>query len=241
METCVMSAVYAATNGHARELLEACGAEILSVPAETCCGALHLHSGDVEGARALARQNVRAWADIPGNAWIVAHAGGCEGMYREYGHLVGPEAGPLAERVHDFGWALAHLSLRPTFEPDPRSVGLQNSCHLVNVVREGEWASRWIREASSGYTPLASQDSCCGSAGVYNLNQPELASRIAARHTAEWTAAGIGRLVVNNPGCALQCRAEAEPLGVEVVQLADFLYERWTGNVAPGGLAGGPA
>jgi glycolate oxidase iron-sulfur subunit len=243
--SCVMEAVYRDTNTHSRELLTAAGAAIMPPRPEACCGALHLHTGNREVARQLARENLKAWRGLPDGAWIVSHAGGCGAMLKEYGDLLaddpvwGEEARQRAGQVRDFAWALAHLPRQPVLQGHGQRVGLQNSCHLVNVMGLGEWPEHVLRGVQGDtFVRLPSQDRCCGSAGVYNLNEPRLADKILEPHLDEIATHQIGRWVVNNPGCALQCQHGVGVAGLpsQVTQLADYLYECWTGEVrlAPG-------
>jgi glycolate oxidase iron-sulfur subunit len=239
--TCVMDSVYPDTNRHAMALLAAAGGHLEQRP-EQCCGALHLHTGDRETARALARANLAAWRDLPEDTWIVAHAGGCAAMLREYGDLLhdDPEWRDAAQirsaHVLDFAEALARLPLRPQLKGSGERVGLQNSCHLVNVLRAGEWPVAWLQHVDGDtFVALPSQDRCCGSAGVYNFNEPAMAQAILGGHLDEVETARLDRWIVNNPGCAMQCQAgvaERES-HTRVTQLADYLYSRWTGAMEP--------
>lgn len=240
--TCVMDAVYERANQAAVALLTAAGAQVTVVRRQECCGALHLHTGDIEAARDLARKNLSAWRTLPEDAWIVSQSGGCGAMLGSYGHLLDDdrEWGEMAEtrgaQVRDFATALEALPYRPVLQGRAERVSFQNSCHLVNGLQHGEEPKRWLAAVPGDFfVPLPSQDRCCGSAGVYNLNEPEMASQILHRHVAELRDAEAAVWVVANPGCGLQCQAgvgEAR-LPVRVEQLAEYLYDRWTGEVVP--------
>jgi glycolate oxidase iron-sulfur subunit len=244
-ETCVMSTTYPWTNRHAQELLAAAGARLMASMGEECCGALHLHSGDVETARNMARSNVARWRGIPEDAWIVGHAGGCLAMIAEYGHLLADDpvwaedARRVAARARDFAAALADLPRRPHLVGRGERVALQNSCHVVNVLRQGTWPTRWLGSVEGDtFVALPGQDRCCGSAGVYNLNEPVLAEKILRGHLEELEEQQVDRWIVNNPGCALQCQSGIRQSGQHqvVTQLADYLYEAWDGTMLEGSL-----
>lgn len=238
--TCVMDAVYERANQAAVALLEAAGARVTVIPGQDCCGALHLHTGDMAAARDLAKKNLQALEALPAGAWIVSHSGGCGAMLEHYGHLLEGDA-EWAEasrqrslHVKDFATALKALPYQPVLQGDGDRVAFQNSCHLVNGLRHGEEPKEWLGAVTGDtFVQLASQDRCCGSAGVYNLNEPEMATQILRRHVAELREAEADVWVVVNPGCGLQCQSGVGDarLPVRVQQLAAYLYERWTGEV----------
>ena len=161
-------------------LLARAGYRVVVPDGQGCCGALHLHWGDRAAGRARARQNLAAFADAD---WIVTNAAGCGAALRDYGHLLGddPRASALAARVRDVTELLAeHL-------PGPRrpldlTVTYHEPCHLAHGQRVRE-APRTILRAIPGLrlVELAESDLCCGSAGVYNLMEPEIAGQLLVR------------------------------------------------------------
>jgi glycolate oxidase iron-sulfur subunit len=238
--TCVMDTAYREANDAAVALLRAAGAEVIVEPDQGCCGALHAHSGREEEARAMARANLARWRNLPDDTWIVLHAGGCGAMLAEYDYLLrdDPEWGPVAARwagrVKDFATALAALPRRPVYAGKGERVALQNSCHLVNGLRQGGAPVEILQNVPGDtFVPLPGQDRCCGSAGVYNLNEPGMAQRILARHVDEVRTERVDLWIVNNPGCGLQCEAGVRQaqLPTRVWHLAEYLYDRWTGEV----------
>jgi glycolate oxidase iron-sulfur subunit len=237
--TCVMDTVYPEANAAAVSLLGAAGARVEAPADQECCGALHLHAGDETTARRLARANLARFSQLPPETWIVTHAGGCAAMLREYGRLLADDptwaaaARYWSERVRDFASALAAMPFALEFRGPGARVGLQNSCHLVNVLGRGQATVDLLRQVSGDtFVALPSQDRCCGSAGVYNLLEPAMAARILERHLAEVEEDRIDVWVTNNPGCQLQCEQGVRRAGLstKATHLASYLQSRWTGE-----------
>lgn len=128
----------------------------------------------------------------------------------------------------DFATALERLPGRPVWRRLGQRVALQQSCHLVNGMGQGAASQRGAqRAAGEQWVPLAGQESCCGSAGVYNFVQPAMAWAILSRHLEEAAATGTERWLTNNPGCTqyLTYGVARTGLPVRVQHLADYLYE----------------
>ncbi len=235
--TCVMEAAYPEANRDARWLLAAAGARVLPQDTlEGCCGALHLHTGDYEGALDLARAAVRRFdATLPQESLIVTHAGGCGAMIREYARLLRDDAelasraAHWASRVHDFATVLTSLPNRLRFRGDGATVALQNSCHLIHGMQEGVQPTALLSTVTGDrFVTLPGQDRCCGSGGVYNLNQPAMAARVLKPHLDEVRQQGVDIWIMNNPGCALQCERGVREAGLSarVMHLSSYLRER---------------
>jgi glycolate oxidase iron-sulfur subunit len=235
---CIQDAVFGEDNAAMARTLAACGYEVHLHASQTCCGALHVHVGDRRGLQRLAARNLRALA---GNRPIVLGAAGCSAVLKEYGRLLADtplaaEAAGLAARVRDFGEFVAALPQLPVALPPagaPVRVTWHDPCHLVHAqgVRR---APRVLLGALPGVqcVELEEADACCGSAGVYNLVQPELSGQILARKVANIAATGARWVVTENPGCALQLRAGLAQAGldVRVVSLAQVLAEAYGGE-----------
>jgi glycolate oxidase iron-sulfur subunit len=212
---CVQAVLFAETNAATARLLARAGYRVLVPPEQGCCGALHLHWGDRAAARRLARVDVRAFA---GADWIVTNAAGCGTAMREYGHLLAGEAGAeaVAGRVRDVSELLAEAL------PEPRhalglTVTYHEPCHLAHGQRVRE-APRALLRAIPGLrlVELTESDLCCGSAGVYNLMEPEIAGRLLARKLDRIVETGAEVVVSGNPGCLLQLRAGIAERGLPI-------------------------
>lgn len=232
---CVMEAIFSDANAHAIKLLQTAGASVTVLAGQTCCGAIHFHSGRVDEARALARRNIAAF-EASSAECIANTAGGCGAMLSEYPRLLADDpawaarAEAFAGRVRDLATLLRDPRLRPlTYQGAGDRVVLQNSCHLVNVQHAGDDPLQLLQDVP-GDTLLRypEQDLCCGSGGLYNLNQPAFATAILDRKMAQIRPLKPTRVVVNNPGCHLQMLAGVRrnpDLGeIPVEHLATYLW-----------------
>jgi len=241
---CLMDILFTDTNVHTVELLTEAGFEVFIPDAQTCCGALHAHSGEAEGARELARRNVRAFREA-GVDCIVSNAGGCGAMLTEYDHLLREDeqwredAAWFAKRVMDASDLLVRFGRVPAFDgradsepvPEPVRVTYQDSCHLRNVMRASDAPRKLMRQVpGAAFVEMAEADRCCGSAGIYNVTQPEMAARILEHKMEKANATGAQVLLTSNPGCLLQMKLGVErhgdPASMRVAHLVDFLHER---------------
>jgi glycolate oxidase iron-sulfur subunit len=233
---CIMSTAYAETDRATARILAANGCEVIVPADQTCCGALHVHAGDKDGGRALARRNIDAFERANVEA-IVINAAGCGAALKEYGHLLHDDpvyagrAAAFSAKVKDISEFLAPLALRPLGRLDLR-VTYQEACHLVHAQRIAG-PPRTLLRAIPGVTLLEMEESslCCGSAGIYNVTQPELSRRLMERKTAHVLATGAEVVVSANPGCILQLQAGLRAVGaserVRVRHIADLLDESY--------------
>jgi len=240
---CVMDAMFARTNRLAARLLEAAGCEVVALPGETCCGALHAHAGEPELAKALAKRNIEAFEALSARFevdYVVNAAGGCGAMLVEYGRLFRDEpawrdrAEAFAAKNKDISYVLDRLGPLPFAadgrKPRPsRIVAYQPSCHMTNV-QQTTAPLNVLRSLPDVELRLpVDMDKCCGSAGIYNLVHYRESMDILdvkMRHVAATEAAAI---VTTNPGCLLQLRLGIEREGLQgrmrAVHLVDLLAE----------------
>jgi glycolate oxidase iron-sulfur subunit len=189
------------------------GCEVLTPPGQTCCGALHFHTGErTRGLRLLA-QNVRAF-DLREVDAVVVNAAGCGSTLKEYGQLAAAEselaapAAALAERVRDIHEFLDGLGLVPPRVEVPQRVAYDEPCHLLHAQRLSEPPKRILRAIPGlELVPLRDADRCCGSAGVYNVVHPELAGAILDDKIHHIASCGATTVATGNSGCILQLRA----------------------------------
>jgi glycolate oxidase iron-sulfur subunit len=238
LEGCVMRGLYAHTHDATRRTLAHNGYRATAARGQGCCGALHAHAGDLETARALARTNVAAF-ERAGDALIVTNAAGCGAMLKEYGHLLADDpvwaerARAVSARARDVSELLAAAGPRPARGPVASArvrVTYDAPCHLLHAQRIAD-PPLAVLHAVGGIdlVPLAEADQCCGSAGIYNLIEPETSDAVLApklRHVAD---TGATLVASGNPGCLMQlgaglARSGAATRVVHPVELLDASY-----------------
>jgi len=198
-------------------------------PGQGCCGALHLHAGRLDDFRAMARRLMPAFADVD---VVVANAAGCGSALKEYGHwLTDDTARPFASRVRDVSEVLAECDL--PLRPLPGTVTYHDACHLAHGQQVRAQPRGLLRRIPGlSLVDLPDSELCCGSAGVYNLLEPEMAGELGRRKAARIRETGARVVVAANPGCLMQIRQHCREAGmsVEVVHpvtlLARALEER---------------
>ena len=207
---CVQHAFFSEVNAAAARVLSAWGCEVVTPPQQPCCGALELHSGREAPALRRARRLVevmeRAGADR-----IAVTSAGCGSTLKDYGDLLGDDpawaarAARLAASVRDVTELLAELGDPPRLEPLPVRLAYHDACHLAHAqgVRE---QPRALLAAIPGVELVAVPpgESCCGSAGIYNLVEPEAAGELGRRTVARLVNAAPEAVAAANPGCLLQ-------------------------------------
>lgn len=231
---CVMEGLFAETNRATERTLVCNDYSLADAPGQGCCGALHAHAGDLEGARSLARRNIAAF-ERSGADYIAVNASGCGAMMKEYGHLLAddPEwaarAAALSERVRDVSELLAAAGPRPGGAL-PLRVTYDAPCHMVHAQRVVRPPLQLL-ESIPGIelVPLTDADQCCGSAGIYNLVQPELATRVLEPKLANIESTGARYVATGNPGCLMHIgsgllRAGQSARAVHPVELLDASY-----------------
>ena len=199
-------------------LLQRAGVRVVVPSDPMCCGALALHLGDAEGACGLARTASGVLAGIEAD-WVVTTAAGCGAMLREYDELLPGDAAAatVARRTRDALELLAELGLPTPTQPLARTVTVHDPCHLAHG--QGVRApARQLLAAIPGLrlVELAEADTCCGSAGTYNLTEPAMARRLLERKLGRIAASGAEIVAAANPGCLLQIRAGALARGLPV-------------------------
>ena len=231
---CVMEGLFAATNRATERTLGANGYAIIGVPGATCCGALHLHAGDAESARALARVNIAAFEQA-GLDVIAVNASGCGAAMKEYGALLDGDplwrerARTLASKVRDATELLAEAGPRPGF-PLALSVTYDAPCHLLHAQRVTTGPFAVLRAIPDlTIVPLVDAEQCCGSAGIYNLVQPDVSAAVLAPKLNEIERTRASVVATGNPGCLMQIGAGllqrgATARAMHLIDLLDASY-----------------
>jgi glycolate oxidase iron-sulfur subunit len=238
---CVMSVLFAKTNAASVRLLNHAGFDVITPPEQGCCGALYSHGGNLEQARAAARRNIQVFESLDLDA-IIINAAGCGSTLKEYHHLLhdDPEwadrAAAFSRKVKDLvEWLQQFPILNSQFSilnstTSPR-VTYHDACHLAHAQRITQSPRELVRAvAGDGFVELPESDVCCGSAGSYNLTEPEMAERLQRRKTENILKTGVQMVVTTNPGCLLQIRAGLRKAGaghIQVLHIADYLDRCW--------------
>jgi glycolate oxidase iron-sulfur subunit len=197
---CVQSVVFGGVNRATADVLAAHGCEVVT-SYDGCCGALALHSGRRAEGHRLAERALDAFRDVDA---VVTNAAGCGSHLKDVG-------GP---RVHDVHELLAKLEPRRELHPIPLRVAYQDACHLRHaqrVIAEPRTVLRRIPGLE--LVEPAEQELCCGSAGIYNVVQPDAARELGDRKAANVAAAAPDVYVAANPGCLVQVSAALRRAG----------------------------
>ena len=218
---CVGEGLFARVNRATERVLRRNGFQVNSPADQVCCGALHAHAGDLDGARELAKRNIAAFNN--GDP-IITNAGGCGAMLSTYGHLVAndPEladsAANFSSRVRDVSQQLQTCESQSVSQTIAgKRVTYDTSCHLLYGQHAGETSQQMLRCAvGPSFTPLEGTERCCGAAGIYNLLQPEMSQRVLQEKLAHIRETGADILATGNPGCQMQIGAGAYLAGLKL-------------------------
>ncbi|HEX4009092.1 MAG TPA: heterodisulfide reductase-related iron-sulfur binding cluster [Solirubrobacteraceae bacterium] len=212
---CVQRVFYPGVHRATVHALAAEGFEVHAPASPDCCGALEFHSGEEESAVRRARETIAAFT-AAGVDHVVVNAAGCGSAMKEYGDLLDtPEARAFSERVRDVTELLAEVEPRAPRGPVPLRVAYHDACHLAHA--QGVRAAP--RELLRAIPDLelvevgAERDVCCGSAGIYNLVQPEAAAELGRRKAEHLIATGAQAIAAANPGCSAQLDMHLRALG----------------------------
>jgi len=234
-EGCVGEGLFPRVNRATKRVLRANNLNVSTPRDQVCCGALHAHAGDLEGARELARKNIAAFdSDAP----IITNAGGCGAMLVTYAHLfandeaLAQQAANFSARVRDVSQQLATSGMRTAPPAVEDSVTYDTSCHLLYGQSGGETSEKMARTVlGDNYVALNGTERCCGAAGIYNLLQPEMSGRVLNEKLAHIGDTNAAILATGNPGCQMHIGAGACLAGMKLqvchpVELVDQAYER---------------
>ncbi|HET9179918.1 MAG TPA: (Fe-S)-binding protein [Terriglobia bacterium] len=233
---CIANLAFARLNDATVRVLVRNGCEVVIPEAQGCCGALHVHAGIRDTARELAKQNIRTFLD--GNFdYFITNAAGCGSVLKEYPLLFEHEdrefydrAREFSSRVRDVTEFLAGIEFNRNFGAIRSRATYQDPCHLGHAQRIRS-APRRLMAAIPGLelVELKESEVCCGSAGIYNVVQNEMADRLLKAKMQRVDETGAELIVTANPGCLLQLRAGVSRSGqqrrvLHVVELLDEAY-----------------
>jgi glycolate oxidase iron-sulfur subunit len=217
LQGCVQRVFFSDVNEATARVLAAEGFEVHAPRLPRCCGALPMHAGEDVQARELAKATIEA---LERYETVVVNAAGCGSAMKDYGHVLRDEpawaerAAAFAARVRDVSEFLADVEPRAERRPLAMKIAYHDACHLAHA--QGVRAQP--RELLRGIPGLelvepAEWELCCGSAGIYNLVQPQPAAELGERKARNLLDTGAEAVVAGNPGCALQISAHTERLG----------------------------
>ncbi len=233
---CVQRLFFSSVNQATVRVLTANGCEVVIPKTQGCCAALPEHQGETAQAQTLARQMIDSFAGTNVDA-IIINAAGCGHTLKEYGHILAddPEyrekAKEFASKVKDIQEFLAEVGLTAKLSPiteKPLTIVYQDACHLIH----GQRISLQPRQLLQQIPKITLREPldaalCCGSAGVYNMLQPEVAEELGQQKVANLLNTGAELIASSNPGCSLQIKKHLGLEGKEIplrhpIELLDY-------------------
>ncbi len=208
---CVQDLIYSHVNRDTVEVLLANGCEVITPPSQGCCGSLHAHNGEYEMAKDYARGLLDQF-DLDSLDAIITNAAGCGSHLKHFDRLLkddaqyATKARQWSEKVRDISEWLIEIGIRPPEKSaTPARVTYHDACHLCHGQKITA-QPRALLEAIPGLevVPLTESMWCCGSAGIYNLIQPEMATKLQQRKLDHINATKASIVATGNPGCLLQ-------------------------------------
>ncbi len=237
---CVQQVFFPQVNAATARVLATEGCDVVIPAGQRCCGALSLHDGRREEAAQFARALIETFERAGVDA-IVVNSAGCGSAMKEYADLLAGDAAwaaraaALAARVADFSEFLADLGPAATRHPLPLTVAYHDACHLAHAQRIAGQPRELLKAIPDLIVAeLADAGMCCGSAGIYNLVQPEAAQQLGARKAAAVAATGADVVVSGNPGCTLQIASALGAAGtpLPVAHIAEVIDASLRGRPA---------
>lgn len=237
---CVMEGLFAETNRATERTLAMNDYALVDAPGQRCCGALHAHAGDDDAARRLAKANVEAF-ERSGADYIAVNAAGCGAMMKEYGRLLADDpawrvrADRVSDKVRDVSELLSAAGPKRGGAVRIR-VAYDAPCHLLHAQRVASSPLDVLRAIPElELVPLVESDVCCGSAGIYNLVEPDTSNVVLDRKLGHVDTADPDVVASGNPGCLMQIGAGLLRAGsrigtVHPVELLDRSYAAARGD-----------
>jgi len=229
---CIQDLVYSDVNRDTADVLLANGCAVITPPLQGCCGSLHAHNGEYEMAKDFARRLLDQF-ELDQLDAIITNAAGCGSHLKHFDRLLhddsayADKAAEWSRKVRDISEWLVEIDFRPPLKPGTQArVTYHDACHLCH----GQKITAQPRDLLAKIpgleiVPLAESMWCCGSAGIYNLIQPEMADKLLQRKLDHIAATGATIVVAGNPGCLLQISngLAARAANIEVVHPVTLL------------------
>ena len=232
---CVMPLVQGPTMEATIRVLTRNGCNVAVPVGQGCCGALNLHSGDIEMARKMARRNIDVFLNAGVEKIVVASAG-CGSAMKEYQELLKDDSQyrEVAERFSSMTLDVTEFLVSLPFDPPKgevrRHITYQDSCHLAHAQRITQ-APRDILNSIPGldFVEMENASRCCGAAGIYSVTQREFSRRLLESKMESVASTGADTVVTANPGCMIQLEAGLRLAGIpgQVCHVADILDESY--------------
>ena len=208
------------------------GITVMAPSSQQCCGALHWHVGDAKHAAKLANANIQAFGT--GDEPIITTAAGCGSGMHEYPLILAGGNEKLAEtfakRVVDIAVYLERIGIKPPPSVKPLRIAYHDACHLAHAQKVRR-PPRVLLQQIPGVelVDLNESDLCCGSAGTYNIDQPEIAAELGRRKASNIQATGCDIVALGNIGCQIQIEQHLAKLGENIpvlhtIQILDRAY-----------------
>ena len=233
---CVMEGLFRETNRATERVLVRNGCELLKAEGQMCCGALHAHSGQLDTAKLLAKKNIDAFLESGANR-IIVNAAGCGAAMKEYAALFADDplfadrAREFSSKVRDVSEFLVEQGISKPTKYVERRVAYDAPCHLIHAQRIAQAPTDLLsRVPGLTLVPLPGYESCCGGAGIYNLQHPELSDAILRDKIASIRESDAEIVATANPGCIMQIGAGILMNGLNVkvvhpIELLDAAYQ----------------
>jgi glycolate oxidase iron-sulfur subunit len=226
---CVMSLIFSEASLATVQLLSALGYKVVTPKAQKCCGAPNMLGHDTDGLQQAARFNTDLFESYQFD-FVVTDCGGCGAELKKYGHHLDGETAATAfsAKVRDISEILASegAALGELLKPLPLKVTYHDPCHIAHCQGIRSQPRALINLIPGiDFRELGEADACCGSAGTYNIEKPEMADRVLSRKVENIQKTGADYLVTSNPGCLLQLKkalSETSPQ-VQVIHLTELL------------------
>lgn len=233
---CVMDAMFQKVNHLSIKLLTEAGCDVYISEKQTCCGALHAHSCEMDDAKELAKKNIAAFEEVNAD-YIINNAGGCGAMLNEYGHLLKDDpdwkgrAALFSSKSKDISQILVACGGVKSMKPRPNErITYQRSCHMTNVQKVTKEPLQLLKSIPGiELVEMKNANMCCGSAGIYNMVNYDESLEILDEKmkTVKETKATV--IITTNPGCLIQMKlgVEREKLSssIKAIHLIEYLAD----------------
>jgi glycolate oxidase iron-sulfur subunit len=230
MTGCAQRALDTSINEATIRLLTRHGVEVVIAEGAGCCGALTHHMGKTDQSHATAAKNIRAWVremDGAGLDAIVINTSGCGTTVKDYGHMfrteaLAPDAARVSAIARDISEVMVSLGLNDTRAAPPLRVAYHAACSLQHGQQIKTHPKTLLKEAGFTVVEPAESHLCCGSAGTYNLMQPEISAQLKARKAANLAATRPQVVAAGNIGCMMQIGSAMQVPVVHTAELLDW-------------------